>query len=31
LPVEDAKTLVDNSAGKDVRWIFGEGWVEEGK
>jgi len=26
---EDTSTLVDNSAGTPVRWIAGEGWVEE--
>ncbi len=29
LPEEDAGALVDNSAGKPVRWVPGEGWVEE--
>jgi hypothetical protein len=29
LPVEDAETLVDGSAGKPVRWVSGNGWVEE--
>jgi hypothetical protein len=29
LPEEDAAALVDNSAGRPVRWIAGEGWVEE--
>lgn len=28
LPAEDAKALVDSSAGKAVRWVPGEGWVE---
>src|SRR5262249_44093793 len=28
LPTEDAKSLVDWSAGKPVRWVPGEGWVE---
>lgn len=28
LPVEDADELVDVSAGKPVRWVPGEGWVE---
>lgn len=28
LPAED-EALVDTSAGKPVRWIEGEGWVEE--
>jgi hypothetical protein len=25
---EDIEALVDNSAGKPVRWVPGEGWVE---
>ena len=29
LPEEDAEALVDSSAGKPVRWVAGEGWVEE--
>jgi Arc/MetJ-type ribon-helix-helix transcriptional regulator len=29
LPEEDAEALVDNSAGKAVRWVPGEGWVED--
>ncbi len=29
LPVEDDESLVDVSAGKPVRWIEGQGWVEE--
>jgi hypothetical protein len=29
LPEEDAEALVDTSAGKAVRWVPGEGWVEE--
>ena len=29
LPEEDAEALVDSSAGKPVRWVSGEGWVEE--
>ncbi|MEK7754232.1 MAG: ribbon-helix-helix domain-containing protein [Acidobacteriota bacterium] len=29
LPEEDAEALVDSSAGKPVRWVPGEGWVEE--
>ena len=29
LPEEDAEALVDHSAGKAVRWIPGEGWVED--
>jgi hypothetical protein len=28
LPEEDAEGLVDSSAGKPVRWVTGEGWVE---
>ena len=28
LPVEDIGALVDSSAGKAIRWIPGEGWVE---
>ena len=28
LPKEDAAALVDGSAGKPVRWVPGEGWVE---
>src|SRR5512140_288970 len=28
LPDEDAEALVDSSAGKPVRWVPGEGWVE---
>ena len=28
LPVEDAESLVDLTAGKPVRWIPGEGWME---
>ena len=31
LPDEDASGLVDARAGKPVRWIPGEGWVEERK
>ena len=30
LPEEDVGTLVDSGAGKAVRWVPGEGWVEEG-
>ena len=30
LPEEDAEALVDSSAGKPVRWVPGEGWVEGG-
>ena len=29
LPEEDAESLLDNKAGKAVRWIPGEGWVED--
>ena len=29
LPEEDTESLVDNSIGKDVKWVPGEGWVEE--
>jgi len=28
LPQEDAEALVDSNAGKPVRWVSGEGWVE---
>jgi hypothetical protein len=28
LPEEDTEALVDTSAGKPVRWVPGEGWVE---
>jgi hypothetical protein len=28
LPEEDTDALVDGSAGRPVRWIQGEGWVE---
>jgi hypothetical protein len=28
LPVEDVTEIVDIRAGKSVRWILGEGWVE---
>ena len=28
LPEEDTETLVDQSMGREVRWIPGEGWVE---
>jgi Arc/MetJ-type ribon-helix-helix transcriptional regulator len=28
LPEEDAEALVDHSAGKPIRWVPGEGWVE---
>jgi len=29
LPAEDAAALVSPDAGKPVRWVSGEGWVEE--
>ena len=29
LPQEDAGALVDGSAGKAIRWVPGEGWVED--
>jgi hypothetical protein len=29
LPVEDTEALVDSSAGKPVRWVPGEGWLED--
>jgi len=29
LPEEDTGALVDSSAGKPVRWLAGEGWVED--
>ena len=29
LPAEDASDLVDARAGKPVRWVPGEGWVED--
>jgi hypothetical protein len=28
LPEEDTDALLDSSAGKAVRWVAGEGWVE---
>lgn len=28
LPEEDAEALLDSDAGKPVRWVSGEGWVE---
>ena len=28
LPEEDTGTLVDSNAGKPIRWVSGEGWVE---
>jgi len=30
LPEEDAGALVDRSAAKAVRWVPGEGWLEDG-
>jgi hypothetical protein len=29
LPQEDAESLVDSGAGKPIRWVPGEGWVEQ--
>jgi hypothetical protein len=29
LPEKDTEALVDSSGGKPVRWVSGEGWVEE--
>jgi hypothetical protein len=29
LPDEDAESLVDPKAGRDVRWIPGQGWIEK--
>jgi hypothetical protein len=29
LPEEDTDALVDSGAGKAIRWVAGEGWVEE--
>jgi Arc/MetJ-type ribon-helix-helix transcriptional regulator len=31
LPKEDTEALVDSGAGKPVRWVSGEGWVEGSK
>ena len=31
LPQEDAAGLVDLQAGKEVRWVPGEGWTEVGQ
>src|SRR5437870_785872 len=28
LPEEDTKTLLDTNAGKPIRWVSGEGWME---
>jgi hypothetical protein len=30
LPEEDAETLLDSRAGTAVRWVPGEGWLEDG-
>jgi CRISPR/Cas system-associated endonuclease/helicase Cas3 len=29
LPQEDTESLVDSGAGKPIRWVPGEGWVEQ--
>src|SRR5229473_142460 len=29
LPDEDAEALLDHAAGKAVRWVAGEGWLED--
>jgi Arc/MetJ-type ribon-helix-helix transcriptional regulator len=29
LPDEDAESLLDSGAGKVVRWVPGQGWIEE--
>ena len=29
LPEEDTEALLDNSAGRPVRWVPGEGWQED--
>jgi hypothetical protein len=29
LPEEDTEALVDSRAGRPVRWVPGEGWVED--
>jgi Arc/MetJ-type ribon-helix-helix transcriptional regulator len=29
LPEEDTEALIDSGGGKAVRWVPGEGWVEE--
>jgi asparagine synthetase B (glutamine-hydrolysing) len=29
LPDEDTEALIDSAAGKAVRWVPGEGWVED--
>jgi hypothetical protein len=31
VPEEDAEALVDSKAGKPVRWVSGEGWMEGGE
>src|SRR5260370_29637735 len=31
LPEDDTEALVDSSAGKPVRWVPSEGWVEGGE
>jgi hypothetical protein len=31
LPLEDSEVLINGSAGKAVRWVPGEGWLELGK
>jgi Arc/MetJ-type ribon-helix-helix transcriptional regulator len=28
VPEEDAAALVDSNAGRPIRWVYGEGWVE---
>jgi Arc/MetJ-type ribon-helix-helix transcriptional regulator len=28
LPAEDVAALVDSTAGRPIRWVAGEGWVE---
>ena len=28
LPEEDAAALVDSTAGRPIRWVYGKGWVE---
>lgn len=28
LPEEDAAALVDNNAGRPIRWVSGEGWLD---
>ena len=28
LPEEDTEALIDSNAGRPVRWVSGEGWVE---